>query len=175
METVRIQNGQIERIETLIVDNSGEPVTGLSNVLLTIRRVSDDYWLDFNDNTFKASGWTTRQKVMAELDATNDAGVYYYDFDTSGFPDDTYQMRVECVSGDNVPQTGELKTGGYVDNISDIKRLLNNKLTIDEVSSKLQLWNDAGDTVLYEWPLTDKDGNAIVLQAGLPSNRGVPI
>ena len=174
METTRIQNGQTERIEALILDKSGNPVTGLSNVLLTIRRTSDDYRLDFFDNTFKASGWTTRQKVMTELDATNDAGVYCYDFDTGGFADDTYQMRVECANGDNVPQTGELKAGGYVDHISDIKRLLNNKLTIDEAGSSLQLWNDAGTAVLYEWPLTDKGGNAIVLQAGLPSNRGVP-
>jgi len=36
------------------------------------------------------------------------------------------------------------------------------------------LWNDAGDTILMTWPLTDKDGNTIVLTGTGPANRGVP-
>jgi hypothetical protein len=117
METVRIQNGQTERIEVLALDSNGSSITGLSDVLLSIRRISDGYWLDFDDNTFKNSGWTTRQQAMTEIDAANDAGKYKYDFDTSGYADDTYQMRAESASASNFPQIGELKVGGYTDNL----------------------------------------------------------
>lgn len=117
METVRIQNSQTERIEALALDSSGNPMTGLTDVLLRIRRTSDDYFLDFDDNTFKNSDWTDIDEVMAEINATNDAGRYKYDFDTSGFPDDTYEVRINCASAENFPQTGELKVGGYVNKI----------------------------------------------------------
>ncbi len=117
MESTRIQNGQTERIEVLALDSSSDPATGLTDVLLFIRRTSDGYFLDFDDNTFKASGWTDIDKVMTEIDAANDAGKYKYDFDTSGFSDDTYELRSTCASASNFPQTGELKVGDYVDNI----------------------------------------------------------
>jgi hypothetical protein len=118
METSRIQNGQAERIEVLAMDSNGDPVTGLSDVLLSIRRISDGHWLDFDDNTFKGSGWVSRQTAMSEVDATNDAGKYYYDFDTSGFADDTYEIRADCASAANFPQFGELKVGGFVNNLN---------------------------------------------------------
>jgi hypothetical protein len=58
--------------------------------------------------------------------------------------------------------------------LTTLYRLMCNKMTIDQVNSKLQLWNDAGDTVLYEWDLTDKDGGTIALQGTGPTDRGVP-
>jgi len=185
METTRIQNGQTEQIEVLALDSSGNPLAGLSDVYLRIRRISDGWFLDFADNTFKASGHVQPEVTMAEVDGTNDPGKYYYAFATAGFPDDSYQLRASCSSAANFPQVGELKVGDYVDNldasvaavqnmVADTRRIVKNKLTIDEAGSKLQLWNDTGDAVLYEWPLTDKDGNAIVLQGTGPANRGVP-
>lgn len=60
------------------------------------------------------------------------------------------------------------------DYILAMYRLVRNKLTIDEDNSKLQLWNDAGTSVITEWSLTDKDASAIVLQGTGPANRGVP-
>ena len=118
---VRIQTGDTERIEALMLDGSLSPLTGLGNVLLSIRRVSDGYWLDFDDDTFKASGWTTRQQAMTQTDVTNDPGVYHYDLDTSTITnptaDDTYEARVDCASAANVPLTGEIKVGQFVDDI----------------------------------------------------------
>lgn len=137
METTRIQNGQTERIEILALNSSGNPITGLTDVLLAIRRISDGYYLDFDDNTFKASGWTTRQQQMTEVGATNDAGMYRYDFNTTGFPDDTYELRTESVTGNNFPQTGELKVGGY-------EVLLANKYP--EYDGGIWLYSGAGNT-----------------------------
>lgn len=59
-----------------INDASGNPVTG-QTVALSIQRVSDSYFFDFNDSTFKASGWTSKTTNLTE-DSTN--GFYYYLF-----------------------------------------------------------------------------------------------
>jgi len=174
MESIRIQNGQTTPIEVIAETAGGVPVIGLSNVLLGIRRISDDQWLDFADNVFKASGWTTRQKVMTEIDATKDAGKYKYSFDSTGFSDDTYQFRAENVTAFNFPQFGEVIVGDYVDDISVAKRILQHKLTIDPATSKMISWDATGDNVVESWPMTDKDGLAIVLTGTHAANRGVP-
>ena len=119
--SVRIQTDAEERIEVTALDGSLSPLTGLTDVLLSIRRVSDGQWYDFNDDTFKSSGWTTRQQQMSETDSTNDPGNYHYDFDTSQITnaadDDTYEMRAESATSANMPQSGELKVGQYVDEL----------------------------------------------------------
>lgn len=112
-----IQNGQTERILITALDENGDFITGLSDVLVEIQRTSDNYYLDFNDNTFKASGWATRQETMTELYYSYSPGSYYYDFDTTGFSDDEYFIRVTSATAENSPYEGYLKVGGYVDNI----------------------------------------------------------
>ncbi len=58
--------------------------------------------------------------------------------------------------------------------LDEVRRLLKNKLVIDTATSKLKLYNDAGDTVILSWDVTDKDGNPVVLTGTAPANRGVP-
>lgn len=50
---------------------------------VALRRVTDGYYLDFADNTWKASGWTTRLKPLTEVSPTNAPGVYQYVLATS--------------------------------------------------------------------------------------------
>jgi hypothetical protein len=147
VETTRIQNGQTERIEVIALDVSGDAVNSLTNVLLGIRRISDDQWLDFNDNTFKVSGWSSRQTVMTEFDATYDSGKYKYTFNSSGFSDDTYQFRSECVSASNFPQLGEVKVGDYVDNLDAL------------ISASVNITNSAADLLLTR-PLSHSESIA---------------
>jgi hypothetical protein len=115
-----------EPIEVLILDGSLVPITGKSDILISIRRTSDDYYYDFDDDTFKNSGWTTRREAMTEVDSVNDPGVYGYDFDTSAITnkttDDTYMIRVDQSPGTdakNLPQGGEIKEGQWVDDTVD--------------------------------------------------------
>lgn len=56
--------------------------TGLSPTV-AVRRVSDGFYLDFDDDAFKSSGWTTRQQALAEVDATNSPGEYQFLWDSS--------------------------------------------------------------------------------------------
>jgi len=44
-------------------------------VAVGLRRFSDGHWYDWNDSTFKASGWTTKHQALAE----DDNGLWTYD------------------------------------------------------------------------------------------------
>lgn len=66
------QRTQSHRVVYFVTDSSGKPVTG-QTVRLQVQRVSDDAVLDFSDNTFKFSSWTTRYATMPY----NAGGEYY--------------------------------------------------------------------------------------------------
>lgn len=57
-----------------VVDENGNHVTG-QTVALKIKKVSNGYWYDFNDSTFKNTGWTSKSVNLSE-DSTE--GYYYY-------------------------------------------------------------------------------------------------
>lgn len=66
----------IPLVTPVLLDRSGQPITGSTTIVAEIRRIgTSDRW-DFNDNTFKTSGWTTRQGPLAEVSASLDAGIY---------------------------------------------------------------------------------------------------
>lgn len=50
--------------------------TGLSPTLAVRDPGTSGAYLDFNDNTFKTSAWTTRQQSMTEVSASNSPGRY---------------------------------------------------------------------------------------------------
>jgi len=128
----RIQQNQTEQIEVFLTDYSNVPITGASPTI-KIRRISDDKYLDWDDNTFKATGWTTIADAMTEIDSTNGPGEYKIVFDSSGLSDDNYEMTVDYNAGGIRKQfKGELKVGGYVDNI-DIGISTRSTLTAQQV------------------------------------------
>ena len=57
------QRTQSHRVVYVVTDSSGNPVTG-QTVRLQVQRVADGFILDNADNSFKASGWTTRYATM---------------------------------------------------------------------------------------------------------------
>jgi len=54
------------------------------------------------------------------------------------------------------------------------KRILNNKKILDVDNSQWLLYDDAGVAVILTWPALDKDGNAITVDTGVPTQIGVP-
>ena len=76
MSTVEITAGTVEPLEAYARAAAGGALTGSSNLRVEIRRVEDDYFYDFNDSTFKASGWTTKQATLTQISATNAPGKY---------------------------------------------------------------------------------------------------
>jgi hypothetical protein len=128
MSTVYIETGATERIESLCMSGALVPITGKTDILLQVRRVSNGQFLDFADMTFKAAGWTTRRQAMSEVSAANEPGVYFYDLATASITnpvaDDTYELMVVQSPGTdvkNLPQVGEIKTGIWVDSIAAIE------------------------------------------------------
>ena len=83
---------QNHRITVTVTDAQGNPVTG-ETVRLQIQRVSDDAVYDFNSNSFKFSGWTTRYQTLSY----NPGGEYYtytYSQDAARFSAGEYVMIV---------------------------------------------------------------------------------
>lgn len=172
MGTTRIQSNKSERVyPNLLVDSTGNLVTGLTGAqlnMLTLMRQSDGKYYD-------GAAWQINKTDLAvtEQDATNSPGLFYYD--TPVLAEDEYVITVNTTEAANVPQTGIIKAGDLADTLVETLQHLKNKLTIDEANSKLQLWNDAGSAIKYEWDLTDKSGSPVILQGTGPANRGVPV
>ena len=59
-------------------DADGDPITG-ETITLLIKRVSDGSYFDFNDSTFKSSGWTSKTVNLSE-DANAGQEHYYYSY-----------------------------------------------------------------------------------------------
>jgi hypothetical protein len=124
----RIRTGNVEPIEVYITDKGSDPLTGLTGIYVRVRRVSDGYYFDWNDWTFKNTGWTTLNKLTTEVDATNFPGLYKVTggLDTSAITnptaDDDYQILVlESPAGQAVlPNPGLLRVGQWVDQIDTI-------------------------------------------------------
>ena len=75
----------------LINPNSNIPITGgASATSLKIRRESDGFLYDWNDSTFKASGWGSVSATLLEVDAVNLPGLYVKDISTALWNDGGY-------------------------------------------------------------------------------------
>ena len=126
MPTVRIQTGATEPVEVLVVDALRNPLVGLTNVKVKIRRLSDNLFFDWSSNAFSATP-ATLLKALVPVDASSFPGEYRLDssphvkgFNTSAITnptsDETYRVTVvqdgSPQSAANVPQIGEEKRDG---------------------------------------------------------------
>lgn len=130
LASVRIKKGEKEPIVVLIVDKDGNELTGLTNIKIKIRRASDGFYLDWSDNTFKASP-TQLLEALSEISATFSPGEYHLStvthvdgFDTSTITqvldEESYFFTSVQDGGSNAAnalQIGEIKVGGFVDAI----------------------------------------------------------
>lgn len=123
-----IQTGRTEEIRLNVNDVTGVPLTGATGVLIRIQRASDDFFYDFNDATFKSTGWTDRDTALDEVDAVLLPGIYELTggFDTAGVTnltdDDTYLVfPVKGTAPDTddavLPSPGEFKVGFFADDV----------------------------------------------------------
>ena len=148
--SVRIKTGDTENIEVGFIRNtSGAKITGLTDLFIRVKRSNGDF-LDWSDNTFKASGWTTINRLMVE---TNEASIYELvgGFNTSlitnANANDNYIVIPLQTPGTNavLPDPGELKVGQWVDTIpADVDAELSTQHGAGD-------WQGAAGTVeLYE-------------------------
>jgi hypothetical protein len=93
-----------ETFSWLVLDTDNEPIVSASPLpVVMIRRVSDNTIYDWDDVTFKSSGWVTKAKGMLELDAVNFPGVYETSTDITSFSG-IYYVYVNYAGTENKQQ-----------------------------------------------------------------------
>ena len=148
-------------ITWLLVDQAGDPIVGGgADSSLRVRRSVDGYLLDWDDMTFKASGWTTPATLFIEIDAVNLPGYYHKIIDISGWDDGLYQLMAAYVAGEVVArghsdlqvQSGQeipAYLGEQVDgNLNQVLQVLSNRLVIDAGTGAYTIYADDGVTPL---------------------------
>lgn len=111
---IYVRAGSIEPIEVLALQSDGAALTGSTNLRVDIRRDSDGHFLDFADETFKSSGWSTRQATLAEVSSSLAPGAYRTTVNTTGWAGD-YILTVREVSTSlaaNLPAGDTVRVGG---------------------------------------------------------------
>ena len=113
METIRIQSNRSETVYFVLLDNSGNRMTGLTgaqlNMLSLMRKSDGRYW----DGDSWEPGKT--DLTVIEQDAINSPGLHYYT--TPALAEDEYVVTVDTPVANNVPQMGIIKAGEYVDDV----------------------------------------------------------
>jgi len=151
-----IKLGSTFTVESWIANTNGSGHIELS-MLVAVRRLSDNYYLDFDDTTFKSSGWTTRQVAMTEVSISVAPGLYQYVLDTSdlGAVGD-YSIESSYSSGIMSVAT-RITLADY--ELGDIYRYMYNKKIIDKSLATPQevLYEDNGTTEKARWNLTSSN------------------
>lgn len=163
---------------SLAVSNESGPVTGLTATVAVRRGETSNSYLDFADLAFKTAGWTTKNQALAEVGGgvyaltsalnlatiTNLAGstrILFAEFTVSGSVDavavDTIQID------DDGPSLDELLAIGK------------NRLEVNITTGHLELYDDAGTTVIQRWALDTNGGEPVTTQAGVQTKRGAPL
>lgn len=145
-------------LQLWVFDANGDGVPSLSP-LVSIRRTSDDMYLDFADNTFKSSGWTTRLATMTEVNASLAEGCYKYAWNSSlsVLIDGEYSAEYDSTL------SGYGKDADFVSfmlsDISDVRDFLYNKRKIDKtLAVPTEVLYEANETTeKASWELTHSE------------------
>jgi len=155
----------------LYIRQNDEAVTGAA-ATVAIRRLSDDQFLDFNDDTFKASGWTTKNQALTEITGIAElAGLYSFTWDSSLSVMAVGEYSFEFTRTDTTPDWLKAETVRFEKSVLAQKMVVN-RLVLNQTLSRLEIYDDDGTTLLATWPVTDRAGNSFILQGTGPANRG---
>lgn len=122
--SVRIQTGGTEPVLVQVLNH----VIGLTDLVVRVRRESDNQFLDFGGappNTFRAVPTQPNSSFLSQVNATNAPGLYTLTggLDLSAITNmvanDTLHVIPIQTTGANavLPSPGEIKVGQYVDNL----------------------------------------------------------
>lgn len=180
--------------------SDGVPVVG-ATVTAAIRRVADSAFLDFNDNTFKTSGWTTKFQTLTDLNSTDTdmKGIYRYLWNSASpvtaqgeyhfifkYNDGTNDLETfDSVYFDEAASPSSIAaavwnslTASFVAANSfglmmkRIKASLINRMELaDGSSNNLVIYDDDGTTPLLTASVVDKSNGAITTSTTIPAKR----
>lgn len=180
---IYVRTGDTEPIVIFVRDVNGDALTALTDLYIRLMRQSDGLFYDWNDATFKASGWTTLNQVLTEINATRAAGLYQVTggLATTSFVAGSYVVIPIQTPGINaqLPAPVELRTGGWVDKIYEIdtdaaltrKYMTNKQALSDGTAGNLVTYDDDDTAIIGTQDVTDKNGGIVSLDAGAPAIR----
>lgn len=141
-------------LELWVYDSGNIGVPGLTPKL-AIRRTADNKFLDFDDNVFKNSAWTTRQVEMTEINSVLSPGGYRYSWDShlSVVGEGSYAAEYDSNSPGYGVDTDYVTFA--LEDVADVRKFLLNKRIIDKTGALPieKLYDDDGNTVIREWEL----------------------
>jgi hypothetical protein len=147
-----------------LYDADGDAIAGASDLKVKIKRDADDQFFDFDDTTFKASGWTTIAQAMSEIDGTNAPGEYELAVTITSWNDGIYTVYCNYTGSPKQNGSMELVVVDGVDANLLLQRLYqhkNYKMNITDADGSVALRNkdDSGD--LATGSLTDDDTTTV--------------
>ena len=80
------------KIKFGLYDADGDAIQSATTLKCKVKRDADDFIYDWDDSTFKGTGWTTIAEQMVEVDSTNLPGEYEKAVDESGWDDGIYTV-----------------------------------------------------------------------------------
>ena len=98
-------------IKAGLYDAAGNAISGSTDLTIRIKRDIDNYFYDFDDSSFKASGWVSISIQLSEPDATNMPGEYEVSMDVSGWNDGLYTAYTQY--GGSLAWTDTIEFGVY--------------------------------------------------------------
>lgn len=117
---VRIGDTAVEFVAN-VVDENGDGVTGQTITVKLAEAGVTDSFLDFNDSTFKTSGWTT--KTLTLVEDSSETGLYKVTWNSSTAI--TTEKRIVAVY--------EIASGGDYDGVLPETYLFHEESTVDGV------------------------------------------
>jgi hypothetical protein len=146
---MRLEIGDTEVVLSLTVSKNGG-VAGLSPTV-SVRRVSDGFYLDFGTSTFQA-GFV--DEPMVEVDATNIPGVYEVVWDSSQevtAPGEYVATYVNTGSAQLTQSENISFILNHTAEVETIRKITKNRKKYDSVASTITIYDDDGTTVLFTY------------------------
>lgn len=151
------------------------------DVFVRVRDASTlNSFLDWDDNTFKTAGWSTRDKVMNEVGG----GHYNLELNLAAIGSvvgNVFVAQYTVDDGDVIGDAHDVILVGQ-QALSDMAVLLADVSLLRKLYTNRQeqfpgnpgtliLWDDDGVTPLLEWQLRDAAGNGVLANVGCPAKR----
>lgn len=172
---------------TLTINEQGTGgVAGLSPTV-AVRRLSDGWYLDWDDASFKSSGWTTKNGSLTD----KTAGRYERNLALTSSAGTVLVIEYACAdSGYEVSETDTIQVVAALVDLpasvwanSDATTLVSRVALLNKVARNrlVQTAGDPGTLVLYDddattplltWSLTSGTGGAVTAPTGAPLRRG---
>lgn len=173
---IRAQRDQVVSL-TLVVMGEGGGIAGLTATVEIRRGETSNSYLDFADWTFKTSGWTTKSAPLTDIGGGIYAGPAIVDLaDLTNLPAATRYLAAEYTVGGafNGVDADIIALDDAAAYLDELRGLSKNRLEVNFTTQKLELYDEAGTTVIQRWPLATNGGENVATRLGVQTKRGVP-